>query len=265
MGRWVGGRFDRSKFQDNNLITFAPSWTEEQQDWWHERMFEPFGIYPEELGEMLSASAPGAKAITMRNLSIANDSFEIEVRGEIGETGRIWFHERGLDLQGAFFEARKMMIPPPDQGKGMGRLLMADLVDTALRLNIRRINIEAEKVGRYAWVNLGFLPERDSWNRIQVDIRRRLKMANRLSAEKMAAYLEVVDSSDVKAIREVASWRDMVDSHVEYDERGLPASVPLGPALLLEGQTDWYGELDLENSQSMKIFHDYVRRSQNEV
>ena len=95
-------------------------------------------MYPDDLGELLSASVQGPKVVTLSDL----------------ETGEAWWHQRKLDLSGPIFEAQRMWIPNPEHGKGRGRLLMADLIDTAARLGVQRITVEADDVGRYAWACL---------------------------------------------------------------------------------------------------------------
>lgn len=262
MGNWGdGGRFDRSRFVDTNAIRFSPSWGDAEQAWWNTHMFEPYGIYPDELGEMLSASAIGDKIVTLGKIDTYSNAFEIDVTGHIGDTGRAWFHQRRLDLSGPLFEGRKMAIPYDDQHKGRGRLLMTDLVDTAERLGISLITVEAEDIGRYAWARFGFVPDRGSWNfQVRIEAIRRLQLARgQLTAEAYAAYREVLDMEQPEMIREVASWTDMVDSR-HMDDRGYPLKVELGKALLLETSANWFGDFRLDDPESMKIFRRYVGR-----
>ncbi len=179
MAKWDdNSRFDRTRFVDSNSIQFSPPWGVDEQDWWNGHIFEPHGIYPEDLGEMLSASAVGQRSFVWARSTPTPDAFIIEVTGHIGDTGRARFHQRRLDLSGPLFEARKMAIPHEDQQGGRGRLLMADLVDTAERLGINLITVEAEDIGRYAWARFGFVPDRGSWNfQVRIEAVRRLQMA----------------------------------------------------------------------------------------
>lgn len=256
-----GSSLDPSRFIDTNAIRFSPPWGDADRAWWDTHMFEPYGIYPDELGEMLSASAVGNKTVTLGKIDTYANAFEIEVTGHIGDTGRAWFHQRRLDLSGPLFEARKMAIPAEDQQGGRGRLFMADLVDTAERLGINVITVEAEDIGRYAWARFGFVPDRGSWNfQVRVEAVRRLQMARgQLSSQAYAAYREVLDMERPEMIREVASWTDMVDSR-HMDDRGYPLKVELGKALLLETPANWFGEFRLDDPESMTIFRRYVGR-----
>ena len=137
-------------------------------------------------------------------------------------------------------------------------MLMADLVDTAQRMGIKTITIEAQHVGRYAWARLGFVPDVTPWRSVRADARRRLFMAK---GELLEAYRTILDGENPKLIREVASWRDPVTSLEEFDEMALPKKVPLGQALLLEIPGQWHGSFDLDDKETMVIFRDYVERS----
>ncbi len=72
------------------------------------------------------------------------------------------------------FEAQRMVVKPEARGKGIGRSLMADLIDTARRLDLKKITIEAEDIGRYVWVRMGFLPDRGSWRALRPEAMMRL-------------------------------------------------------------------------------------------
>jgi hypothetical protein len=126
-------KFDRGRFAGSNTLVFLPPWTSEQIDWWQENIFKPHGYYPDDLGEALSASASGAKTITLMDMDPKANSFVIKVKGRADDMGEAWWHQRKLDLKGRLFRAEKMIVPFPDQRQGKGRLLMADLVDTARR------------------------------------------------------------------------------------------------------------------------------------
>lgn len=228
--------------------------------WWEKNMFVPYGLYPEELGEMLSASAQEPKSFAFADLDTLSDSFVIKVKGQASDTGEIWWHQRRLDLAGRLFEAQRMIIPFSAQGRGKGRLLMADLVETAKRLGIRQIDIEAQDIGRYAWARFGFLPDRGSWKfQVSLEARRRLLRARpRIEQRRFAHYSDVLDSDDPASIRVVASWRDRIDS-LEYDANGNALEVELGKALLLETSAQWFGSFDLDDPETMAVYREYVR------
>jgi GNAT superfamily N-acetyltransferase len=53
-----------------------------------------------------------------------------------------------------------MIVKPEARGAGIGRLLMADLIDTPLRMQLDKVTIEAKDIGRYVWARIGFIPDR---------------------------------------------------------------------------------------------------------
>ena len=256
-------KIDRSRFESTNLMTFSPTWADIQVEWWAKKVFAVHGLYPDDLAELLSASAKEPKSFTLSDLDVARDSFVIKVEGRRGESGEFWWHQRSLDLRGRFFEAQRMAIPDAEQGRGKGRLLMADLIYTARRLDIKRINIEAQSLGRYAWARLGFVPDKGSWNyHVRVEARRRLAMARAEIGEQRYRYCDdVLGHENPETIREVVSWTDDVESFTSrYDEDGLPMRTTLGRALVMEVQADWFGSFDLDDPESVSIFEAYVGR-----
>src|ERR1700750_2278674 len=80
-------KLDRNRFVSTNRLSFSPSWDDEQIQWWRENIFEPHGLYPDDLGEMLSASIDGPKVITLLEMKPKADSFVIRVKGFPGEIG----------------------------------------------------------------------------------------------------------------------------------------------------------------------------------
>lgn len=256
-------KFDRNRFTNSNWLTFAPTWSDAQIDWWHEHMLREHGLYPDDLGELLSASIKGQKVVTLSDLDVRSDSFVITAKGLPNETGEAWWHQRKLDLKGSVFEAQRMVIPFSEQRKGRGRLLMADLVDTASRLGIRQITIEAQDIGRYAWACIGFVPDMASWNyHIRIEgLRRLLRSRHEIDPRMFPAYEDVFARDNPLLIREVIRWKSLVDSIQEYDGGGNPAKIAIGKAVLLETPAQWYGVFDLDDPDTMKIFNDYVGRA----
>lgn len=256
-------QFDRNRFKGSNSLIFTPPWSDAQIDWWRQRMFKEHGLYPGDLGELLSASVGGQKIVTLSELDVRSDSFILGVKGLPNETGEAWWHQRKLDLKGPVFEAQRMVIPAVDQRKGRGRLLMADLIDTAGRLGVRQVTVEAQDIGRYAWACIGFVPDRASWNyRIRIEgMMRLLRSRREIDPALFAAFEDVLARDNPLLIREVMRWKPLVDSVQDYDAGGNPAKIPIGKAVLLETLTQWYGVFDLDEPDTMKIFNDYVGRT----
>jgi GNAT superfamily N-acetyltransferase len=255
-------KFDRTRFAGSNSLVFSPPLSGDAINWWRDNIHAPHGLYPDDLGDLLSASAAGGKIVTIADLDPVAGSFVIRIGGYPADRGEAWWTQRKLDLSGPLFEAQRMLILKPDRQKGMGRMLMANLVDTAAQLGIRRITIEAQDIGRYAWARFGFVAERTAWMwQVRIEARRRLLMSrDELAPGRFAAFSSVLDGENPKLIREVASWRDPVSSLELDQDTQLPKKVPLGQALLLETQAQWFGNFDLDDAETMAIFKQYVGR-----
>ena len=132
---------------------------------------------------------------------------------------------------------------------------MGDLIEMALRMRIERIDIEAQDIGRYAWIRAGFLPDKTGWRyRIRPDVRERLAKARSYMSEEDYRYCEMtLDSDDPRTVREIASWETPVPSK-ERSERGDAIMRPLGRVLLLEILADWCGSFDLRDPVSLEIY-----------
>ena len=256
-------KFDRDRFAGSNALIFSPPWSTEQIDWWRENIFKPHGLYPEDLGEKLSASATGPKTITLSEMNPKTNSFVIRVKGLPSETGEAWYHQRRLNLKGRLFAAEKMVAPLDAQRKGTGRFLMADLVDTAVMMGLKRISLEAEDVGRYAWARFGFVPDDTAWKyHVRIAGRRRLlRSQSEIAPRRFAAYHDVFDKENPTLIRTVARWTDQVDSVREFDHNGNPAKIAIGKAVLLESPANWIGNFELDDPETMDIFNRYVGRT----
>ncbi|MBO0905537.1 hypothetical protein [Jiella sonneratiae] len=263
MSRWNPERdFDVDRFKGDNRLTFVPQWSDEAKDWWREHIFEPHGLYPDEFADVLTKSVHGDRSVTYFGISPESDSFVVKVVGSLGDPGEAWWTERGLDLRGKAFHAREMVIPERSQGQGIGRHLMGDLFDMALRMRIERIDIEAQDIGRYAWIRAGFLPDNTGWRyRLRPEIRDRLaKARSSLSDENYRYYEAALDSDDPKIVREIASWEEPVPSR-ERTSGGEAILRPLGRVLLLEILADWCGSFDLRDPTSLEIYENYARRT----
>ncbi len=254
--------FDADRLKDDNKLRFDPRWSDQAKNWWREHIFEPYGLYPDEFADVLTKSVGGDRSTTYFEMSPETDSFVFKVVGSLGDLGEAWWTERGLDLRGKAFHAREMVIPESAQGHGISRHLMGDLIDTALRMQIERIDIEAQDIGRYAWIRAGFLPDNTGWRyRLRPDIRERLAKARSfLSDENYRYYEAALDSDDPRIVREIASWEEPVPSR-ERTNSGEAIMRPLGRVLLLEILADWCGTFDLRDPVSLSIYENYAQRT----
>lgn len=253
-----GGQQPRRTFSDTNRIRFEVSVDEVSAEWWRRRFEEPFGLSPEDVGDLLSKSWEGDKRMVVTALDGRAERFSIRVEGAWGPE-EFWFHARTLDLHGAAANADRMFLSPARQGGGQGRRFMGDLVAVARLLGLSRITLDAEHVGRYAWLRAGFLPDRGSWRTMQVEVQQRLAAAiPDIGEQRFLELLRLARSPDRIAARVLAALEDPVTSRELSGPDGRGMQVPLGRALFLEVGSGWSGELDLSDEASTVVADAYL-------
>jgi hypothetical protein len=74
-------------------------------------------------------------------------------------------------------------------------------------------------------------------------------------------YLDIlgmIQSPTPERARDLASLTDPVDSRELFTEDGRPEKVPLGRALFLEMGSNWSGELDLSDPDTVIVIKHYI-------
>ena len=251
---------DRDRwFANTNRIRFNFPITDDISDWWKEQMFDPFGLTPEGLAERFTTSWPNDRQIEFLTIDPRRPEVEFAVRGSLGDTN-IWLVDRSIDMGGSAVEARRMDVADDWQFHGVGRRLMRDTVEAAIFLGLERIRLDADDVGRYAWVKMGFLPDKGSWRSIRDACLRMLPQFNSmLEPSRLQEIFHILMSADPLTIRLIADLHDPVTSPRLRRPGSLePQVVPLGKAMLLGDCPLWSGELDLRDPTSMSLMKDYV-------
>ena len=253
-----GQRFDNRIFTDGNRIRFETIVDQAAQQWWHDRFVAHHGLTPEDVGDALSASWPGEKRMSVTQFDGRTERFSIRVEGAFGD-GDFWFHARTLDLSGPVINADRMFISEGRRSQGHGRRFMGDLVRFADLIGVSTIRLDAEHIGRYAWLRVGFVPDRGSWGRLKIELTHRLAMAlPNLGERRYLDVLAIIRSPSPDSARELASLTDPVDSLELFTEGGKPEKVPLGRALFLEVGSNWSGELDLADPPTRQVMELYI-------
>lgn len=251
-------RFGERIFTDGNRIRFDVVVDQAAQQWWQDRFISLHGLTPETVGDALSQSWPGEKRMTVTQFDGQAERFSIRVEGAFGD-GDFWFHARTLDLSGPVINADRMFISEGRRSQGHGRRFMADLVRFADLIGVSMIRLDAEHIGRYAWLRVGFVPDRGSWGRLKIELLHRLAMAlPNLGERRYLDILAIIQSPSPESARELASLTDPVDSMELFTEDGKPAKVPLGRALYLEIGSNWSGELDLADPRTRQVIELYI-------
>jgi hypothetical protein len=152
-----------------------------------------------------------------------------------------------------------MFISEGQRSHRHGRRFMGDLVRFARSIDIFCIRLDAEHIGRYAWLRVGFVPDRGSWSRLKVELTHRLTLAlPDLGERRYLDILGMIRSPAPERARDLASLTDPVASNELFREDGKPEIVPLGRALFLEIRSNWSGELDLADSDTLLVIERYI-------
>lgn len=251
-------RFKRSFFEASNRITFPSDLSDLDRDWWLRDVYLPHRLTPEEVGDRLSASWAGDRRMEVIELDGRSKTFTINIVGERG-LGTIWILNRTIEFNGSFLNANQMFVDEASQGAGLGRKFMEDAVNLASELGLSEIRIEADLIGRYAWLRCGFVPERGSWHEMQRFILHKLvQVSQHLEPSRFSELIGIVKSGRPEVARELAMLVDPVPSGQLFQPNAEPAIVPLGKVLFLEGCPIWVGSFDLGDETSMSILKQYL-------
>lgn len=247
----------RTMFESTNRIKFVVEIGEEDKEWWLGSIYGPFKLTPEDVGDRLSASWAGDRLMEVTELDGHLKRFAVSVSGELG-TGQVWLLDRTLDFHGSFLNADRMFIDPARQQEGTGRRFMADTVALATELGLESIRLEADNIGRYAWLRCGFLPDRGSWMAMKPFVVQRIVEArDDLGPRRFAEILAIADSPHPLAARELAAITDPVHSRYLLDN-GRTVEVPLGRAIFIEAAPVWSGSIALDDPFSLAVMRKYV-------
>jgi GNAT superfamily N-acetyltransferase len=251
-------RFWSHMFETGNRVRFEGQVDEKSRQWWIEKFYEPFGLTPEGMADLITKSAPGEKLALFHYIDATREAFSLRVDGDFPGTQEFWYAHRELDLKGSAFNAEGMTVSDAMQGGGYGRALMGDLIDAGRLIGIERIRLRAERVGRYVWVKMGFLPSDDSWRQMRKDalefvVKHQSILEPRLNVRELMARIY---AGGPEMVRLLASIEIEVPSE-HIASRFEPELMPFGKAFFLEAAPDWSGSLDLRDEEAMKIVESY--------
>jgi GNAT superfamily N-acetyltransferase len=162
-----GDRFRAEMFQDSNRLRFESPVSEASQRWWLEALYEPFGLTPEGMADLVTKSAPGEKSSAYHYIDASREAFSLRVDGDFPGTREFWYAYRELDLKGGAFNTEGLEISPGMHGEGYGRAIMGDLIDASRLMGIEKIRLRAEDIGIYVWLKMGFLPTSEAWREMR--------------------------------------------------------------------------------------------------
>jgi hypothetical protein len=124
-------------------------------------------------------------------------------------------------------------------------------------LGVGRIDIEAQRIGRYAWLRIGFVPDAGSWRNIQLEAPRFIQRHQAYLGNQTPELIGRVLSGTPKAARWLAGLRNPVPSRELFDDDGQPLMVPLGKAFFIEAAPNWNGWFSFD-PESVALAESYV-------
>ena len=246
-------------FRNSNRITFPHELTEADARWWMNAIHPNAGVYPDELPSFLASGIPGSVSGVYRAFDSTAQVFELSLRS-IDEAGvEIAFKNKRFEIGTGLVNDGETRVHPDWQEKGFGTLLMCNLIDFGRAIKARQIDIEARDIGRYAWLAMGFLPDRTAWKE---------KIAPRAVAYARAAFErrlirkvdldrieDIVAEGDPRAAREIVGLKAEVEG---LDRMNRPASVKLGKKILLLEGMDWNGSFQFDDD-TLSFYERYRR------
>jgi len=245
-------------FRAGNRLTFGREPGRADAAWWHTRFFEPHGLQPLDMTELLCRRAPGEKRFHYRYLNHIDESFELEVTGT-NDSGRISFHSPVLELRRNWFLWDRVERQEGQNLLGVAKALAADLYEVVTRLGLSAIRIAAEDVGGYLWARAGFVPDTGSWPAIQQYVVGRLVgLARHIPPERFVQVNDLLSAGQQTPhlIHALAALRDTVPLADALDAGGA-AQQELGKALLVG--SNWVGTMALENRLSRDRFEEWMK------
>lgn len=244
------------RFQGSNLLRFERPVTLEAAIWWHRRFAGPHGLWPLEMAEHLTGSAPGEATYTYRYVDPLREEFDLVATGHAGPQ-RLWLHNTVLELADAAFLLDRVEVSAPNQRRRVARTLCAATVGTARLLGLSSVRVSARDVGGYVWARAGFLPQPGAWMEIAGHATRQLRRIERLSdADFLAAQALLADLRRDPAALNALARLDTPVPNPERRETSDPETVPLGAALLIGAS--WDGELPLAPGPAMDTFVEWL-------
>jgi hypothetical protein len=244
-------------FEDSNRVRFERPVDDLGRGWWLEAFYDRLNLTPEGLGDLLTRSVVTEKTMIYRYIDGADHRFELRIEGRSSLDADMWFVERTFGLRGPTFSKDETFVPGKHARVGRGRSLMHDLMDASRLLGVVRITVEAQRIGRYAWLWMGFVPDHGSWRLIQAEALRFIQLKAASLGGRAQAIVSHLLGSGPLAARWLATLDYPVPSGEIYDGFGQPVMVPLGRAFFLERGPDWTGGFTFD-PDSVRLAEAYI-------
>lgn len=246
-------------FKSGNAVRFPrPLLSESDAEWWNTAVRRETGVYPDELPAFLASGIDADISGDFTAFDAGAGMFALDLYLHDKTTrSRIAFKSKRFEVKGELINSGETRVHPDWQEKGIGTALMINLIDFAGHIETKRIDIEAQDIGRYAWLPMGFLPDKTSWKeKLIPKLRSFADLAfglGRVTDEIRGKVYDITSDTDPRAARELLGLNVDVPG---LDRMNRPAEISLPKAMLLQPGTDWNGsfELDEDTLDFFKVY-----------
>lgn len=247
-------------FTTNERASFPYPLTEADADWWNAAIKERVRVFPDELPKFLASGIEGTPFGTYSRFDSVAKVFELGVSLTGPDSVQIAFKNKRFEVAGGLINSGVPRVHPDWQERGIGTRMMINLIDFAEGIGARRIDIEAQDIGRYAWLPMGFLPDKTSWKEKVAPLARRYVtralIAHVISRDDHDDVMNIAGNDDPRFARELVAVRTPVPG---IDRTGQWGMVPLCRAIMLQQGTDWNGSFELDED-TLAFFKVYKER-----
>lgn len=248
-------------FRTTNRVSFPHELTEADAAWWEGAIHARTGVYPDGLPDFLAAGVPGTVTGRYTTFDSEAEVFEMNLTCLTEEGAEIAFKNKRFEVSGGLINNGETRVSLDWQEQGIGTLLMMNLIDFGNAIEAKSIEIEAQDVGRYAWLPMGFLPDKTSWkDRIAPRAASFAKLQASLGTITRAVRDEILDITskpDRRFARELVAFeRFKIPGR---DRMGRETEVSLPKAMMQQPGTDWNGAFDFDE-KSLEFFNEYKVR-----
>lgn len=118
-------------------------------------------------GEFHKSFLGGLQGTMQIDYSMHDEKFSISGLLQKDNAGKYGNYTMYMDFKKNRAEAGYLKLAKSDEGKSIGKVLMSANVDMYEKYGLDAVDIHANiDVGGYAWAKFGYVPNRDSWNRL---------------------------------------------------------------------------------------------------
>lgn len=243
-------------------VRFEPPISREAARWWNTRfrtgLPDRLDLYPENFVDIIAKDAPGAVRACFRNLDYEAETFKVEIKGFEEDRTEIFYKAKRFEMTDAVANEGETRVAPDRQGAGIGTGLMINLIELGCAIGLERIDVDAQDIGRYVWITMGFLPDATSWRRFIVpEAEKKLRLLLALCEITMPTFKsasEILRQPDPRAIRDILLLDENVSGSRPLGNNG---DVALLSALMLQEGTDWAGSFDFNERAALDLFRAY--------